>query len=144
MGPRFALLLAALADCLLPGICCIYCNPGVVKALKSLEQDYLPSHLDEKHRKVLMKMIEDAVKDFKDLPYHEETFMGAIGEGRAERQLLGPGMGVEGLGTGLFPPGMTGAGDSSQKFKNGAGWNADFSVPQLYWDLNLELHLGKA
>nr|XP_020013630.1 izumo sperm-egg fusion protein 1 [Castor canadensis] len=78
MGPRFALLLAALADCLLPGICCIYCNPGVVKALKSLEQDYLPSHLDEKHRKVLMKMIEDAVKDFKDLPYHEETFMGAI------------------------------------------------------------------
>ncbi|KAM4824953.1 izumo sperm-egg fusion protein 1 isoform 2-T5 [Thomomys bottae] len=85
MGPRFAVFLAALANCLLPARCCIICDRLVVTALKSLERDYLPGHLDTKHHKTFMKRVLDAVKDFKDLPLDETSFMGAIDEDTLEQ-----------------------------------------------------------
>ncbi|XP_048185867.1 izumo sperm-egg fusion protein 1 isoform X1 [Perognathus longimembris pacificus] len=85
MGLWFAVLLAALANCLLPARCCIICDRLVVTALKSLERDYLPGHLDTKHHKTFMKRVLDAVKDFKDLPLDETSFMGAIDEDTLEQ-----------------------------------------------------------
>ncbi|XP_042556285.1 izumo sperm-egg fusion protein 1 isoform X1 [Dipodomys spectabilis] len=85
MGPGFAVFLAALAHCLLPARCCIICDRLVVTALKSLERDYLPGHLDTKHHKTFMKRVLDAVKDFKDLPLDETSFMGAIDEDTLEQ-----------------------------------------------------------
>ncbi|KAI2592131.1 IZUMO1 isoform 3 [Pan troglodytes] len=55
MGPHFTLLCAALAGCLLPAEGCVICDPSVVLALKSLEKDYLPGHLDAKHHKAMME-----------------------------------------------------------------------------------------
>uniref|UniRef100_A0A8C5KP55 Izumo protein immunoglobulin domain-containing protein n=1 Tax=Jaculus jaculus TaxID=51337 RepID=A0A8C5KP55_JACJA len=76
----FALLLAALADCLRSVGCCIICDPAVVAALKSLEDNYLPDHLDAQHHANVMKRVKQAVKDFKDLPLKEDSFMGAVDE----------------------------------------------------------------
>lgn len=83
MGPRFTLLLAALADCLCLARPCIICDPFVVAALKTLEQSYLPGHLAPEHHQNVMKRVEQAVKDFKDLPLNKDTYVGAVGkEGR--------------------------------------------------------------
>ncbi|PNJ41288.1 IZUMO1 isoform 3 [Pongo abelii] len=54
MGPHFTFLCAALARCLLPAEGCVICDPSVVLALKALEKDYLPGHLDAKHHKAMM------------------------------------------------------------------------------------------
>ncbi|XP_012498484.1 PREDICTED: izumo sperm-egg fusion protein 1 [Propithecus coquereli] len=80
MRPSFALLLAALAGCLLPAGGCVMCSPLVKQALKSLKEDYLPGHLDVQHHKNVMERVEQAVNDFKDLPLKEDSFMGAIDE----------------------------------------------------------------
>ncbi|XP_063109121.1 izumo sperm-egg fusion protein 1 isoform X2 [Cavia porcellus] len=80
MGLRFALLLVALACCLLSAGCCIICDPSVVAALKSLRTDYLPGHLSSKHHADVMQRVEHAVKDFKNLQFSEESYMGAVDE----------------------------------------------------------------
>ncbi|XP_055469385.1 izumo sperm-egg fusion protein 1 [Psammomys obesus] len=85
MGPRFTLLLAALADCLCPARPCIICDPFVVAALKTLEQSYLPSHLAPEHHQNVMKRVEEAVKDFKDLPLDQDTYVGAVDEDTLEQ-----------------------------------------------------------
>ncbi|KAM7330860.1 hypothetical protein ACRRTK_010049 [Alexandromys fortis] len=78
MGPRFTLLLAALAYCLCPARPCIMCDPFVVAALKTLEQSYLPTHLAPEHHENVMKRVEQAVNDFKDLPLNQATYVGAV------------------------------------------------------------------
>lgn len=93
MGPRFPLLMAALGGCLLPVLGCLWCDKKVVEALKSFETDYLPDHLGAEHRKHLMEKLENALKDFQNLPLDEESFLGVVGEGQAEPGLLGPGKG---------------------------------------------------
>ncbi|XP_021101861.1 izumo sperm-egg fusion protein 1 isoform X2 [Heterocephalus glaber] len=80
MGLRFALLLVALACCLLPARCCIICDPSVVAALKSLETDYLPGHLSTKHHADVMQTVQQGVKDFQNLQFKEESYMGAVDE----------------------------------------------------------------
>ncbi|XP_038169432.1 izumo sperm-egg fusion protein 1 isoform X5 [Arvicola amphibius] len=85
MGPRFTLLLAALADCLCPARPCIMCDPFVVAALKTLEQSYLPSHLAPEHHENVMKRLEQAVNDFKDLPLNQATYVGAVDEDTLEQ-----------------------------------------------------------
>ncbi|XP_006982160.1 izumo sperm-egg fusion protein 1 isoform X1 [Peromyscus maniculatus bairdii] len=85
MGPRFTLLLAALADCLCPARPCIICDPFVVAALKTLEQSYLPGHLAPEHHENVMKRVEQAVKDFKDLPLNQDTYVGAVDEDTLEQ-----------------------------------------------------------
>lgn len=93
MGPRFPLLVAALASCLPPALGCVICDTKVVEALKSLEMDYLPGHLGTEHHKNVMKRVKQAVQDFKDLPLDEDSYMGVVGEGSAEPGVLGPGKG---------------------------------------------------
>lgn len=56
------------------------CDPFVVAALKTLEQSYLPSHLAPEHHENVMKRVEQAVKDFKDLPLNQATYVGAVGK----------------------------------------------------------------
>ncbi|XP_057616879.1 izumo sperm-egg fusion protein 1 [Chionomys nivalis] len=85
MGPRFTLLLAALADCLCPARPCIMCDPFVVAALKTLEQSYLPTHLAPEHHENVMKRVEQAVNDFKDLPLNQATYVGAVDEDTLEQ-----------------------------------------------------------
>lgn len=97
MGPHLTLLLAALADCLCPVRPCIICDPFVVAALRTLEQSYLPSHLAPEHHQDVMKRVEEAVKDFKDLPLSQDTFVGAVGkEDRSGCRPWGPGRGRAG------------------------------------------------
>ena len=75
MGPQVALLVAALAGCLLRARSCVICDPRVVAALDALEKEYLPTHLaPDRHRQV-MERIRETVRDFGDLPYLEDTFM---------------------------------------------------------------------
>lgn len=108
MGPQLALLMAALAGCLLPAGGCLICATRVTEALKFLELDYLPGHLALERRQGLMQRIKQAVVDFKELPIDEDSYMGVVGEGREERGnleswerrglwlgLLGAGPGVE-------------------------------------------------
>uniref|UniRef100_A0A8D2DIV3 Ig-like domain-containing protein n=1 Tax=Sciurus vulgaris TaxID=55149 RepID=A0A8D2DIV3_SCIVU len=78
MGPCFALSLSALACCLLPAGCCITCDPTVMAAIKSLETDYLPGHLDAKLHKKVMDLVHKALKEFKERPFNEGSYMGAI------------------------------------------------------------------
>ncbi|XP_051005643.1 izumo sperm-egg fusion protein 1 [Acomys russatus] len=85
MGPLFTLLLAALADCLCPARSCIICDPFVVAALKTLEQSYLPGHLAPEYHENLMKKVEQTVKDFKDLPLNQDTYVGAVDEDTLEQ-----------------------------------------------------------
>ncbi|KAM7058048.1 izumo sperm-egg fusion protein 1 [Molossus nigricans] len=85
MGPRFPLLVAALASCLPPALGCVICDTKVVEALKSLEMDYLPGHLETEHHKNLMKRVNQAVQDFKDLPLDEDSYMGVVDEPTLEK-----------------------------------------------------------
>ncbi|XP_047383170.1 izumo sperm-egg fusion protein 1-like [Sciurus carolinensis] len=78
MGPCFALSLSALACCLLPAGCCITCDPTVMAAIKSLETDYLPGHLDAKLHKKVMDLVHKTLKEFKEKPLNEGSYMGAI------------------------------------------------------------------
>ncbi|XP_012609903.2 izumo sperm-egg fusion protein 1 isoform X1 [Microcebus murinus] len=80
MRPSFALLLAALARCLLPAGGCVTCSPLIEQALKSLKEDYLPGHLDVQHHQNVMERVEKAINDFKDLPLDANSFMGAVDE----------------------------------------------------------------
>ncbi|XP_035141667.2 izumo sperm-egg fusion protein 1 isoform X3 [Callithrix jacchus] len=80
MGPHFTLLCAALAGCLLIAEGCVICDPSVVLALKSLEKDYLPGHLDASLHKTLMDKVEKAVADFQNLSLTEDAYMGVIDE----------------------------------------------------------------
>ena len=84
MGPQVALLVAALAGCLLPARSCVTCDRRVVAALDALEKEYLPTHLAPGRHRQVMERIRETVRDFRDLPYLEDTFMGVIGEGRVE------------------------------------------------------------
>lgn len=86
MGPQLPFLVAALASCLLPARACLMCATKVVEALDSLEKDYLPDHLPAESHGSFMKRVKDAVLDFKNLPIHEESYMGVLGEGREERR----------------------------------------------------------
>ncbi|XP_062944732.1 izumo sperm-egg fusion protein 1 [Cynocephalus volans] len=85
MELRFALLLAALAGCPLPAGGCLICDPAVVAALKSLEKDYLPGHLDAEHHKNMMERVEKTVKDFGKLPLKEDSYVGAVDEATLEK-----------------------------------------------------------
>ncbi|XP_060040068.1 izumo sperm-egg fusion protein 1 isoform X2 [Erinaceus europaeus] len=86
MGSRLPLLLgAALAGCLLPARGCVICDPKVEKALQSLETEYLPDHLEVKHHKDFMNRVKQAVKDFKELPIHEDSYMGVVDEPTLEK-----------------------------------------------------------
>uniref|UniRef100_A0A8D2DIW6 Izumo protein immunoglobulin domain-containing protein n=1 Tax=Sciurus vulgaris TaxID=55149 RepID=A0A8D2DIW6_SCIVU len=85
MGWCFALPLAALACCLLPAGCCVTCVPSVMAAVKSLEKDYLPGHLEAKQHEKVMDMVHNTLKDFQDQPFIQGSYVGIIGEGRAER-----------------------------------------------------------
>nr|XP_039322847.1 izumo sperm-egg fusion protein 1-like [Saimiri boliviensis boliviensis] len=80
MGPHFTLLFSALACCLLPAEGCVICDTSVVLALKSLEKDYLPGHLDASLHKTLMDKVEKAVADFQNLSFTEDAYMGVIDE----------------------------------------------------------------
>uniref|UniRef100_H0WN21 Izumo sperm-oocyte fusion 1 n=1 Tax=Otolemur garnettii TaxID=30611 RepID=H0WN21_OTOGA len=85
MRPNFALLLAALAGCLLSAGACVICSPSVQEALKSLERDYLPGHLDVRLRKSVMSKLVKSLTAFKDLPLNEASFMGVIDETTLEK-----------------------------------------------------------
>ncbi|ELW47161.1 Izumo sperm-egg fusion protein 1 [Tupaia chinensis] len=85
MGPSFVLRWVALLACLLPAGGCVICDPSVVAALKSLEKDYLPGHLDAKHHKDVMERVQHAVRDFNDLPINETSYMGAVDEATLEK-----------------------------------------------------------
>ncbi|XP_040313563.1 izumo sperm-egg fusion protein 1 isoform X15 [Herpailurus yagouaroundi] len=88
MGPQVALLVAALAGCLLPARSCVTCDPRVVAALDALEKEYLPTHLaPERHREVMEK-IRQTVRNFRDLPDLEDTFLGVIDEATMETSVL--------------------------------------------------------
>ncbi|XP_066230025.1 izumo sperm-egg fusion protein 1 [Saccopteryx leptura] len=83
--PRLPLLVAALASCLLPALGCVICDTEVKEALNSLETDYLPGHLVAEHHKNLMKRVTQAVQDFKELPFDEDSYMGAVDEATLEK-----------------------------------------------------------
>ena len=85
MGPQVALLVAALAGCLLPAGGCVICDQRVVAALDALEKEYLPTHMARERQGQVMETIRQTVRNFWDLPYLEDAFMGVIGEGRVER-----------------------------------------------------------
>ncbi|XP_024624027.1 izumo sperm-egg fusion protein 1 isoform X4 [Neophocaena asiaeorientalis asiaeorientalis] len=86
MGPwRLPLLVAALAGCLLPARGCVMCDPNVVEALKSLETDYLPGHLEAKHHKNVMERVKQEVEAFKDLPIDEDSYMGVVDEATLQK-----------------------------------------------------------
>uniref|UniRef100_A0A7N5P678 Izumo sperm-oocyte fusion 1 n=1 Tax=Ailuropoda melanoleuca TaxID=9646 RepID=A0A7N5P678_AILME len=85
MGPQLALLMAALAGCLLPAGGCLICATRVTEALKFLELDYLPGHLALERRQSLMQRIKQAVVDFKELPIDEDSYMGVVDEPTLEK-----------------------------------------------------------
>lgn len=93
MGPRFSLLVAALGSCLLPALGCLICDKRVVDALKKMETDYLPDHLDAQYHKDLIEKLSNGMREFENLQLEDESFLGVIGEGQAEPGLLGPGKG---------------------------------------------------
>ncbi|XP_076962016.1 izumo sperm-egg fusion protein 1-like [Callospermophilus lateralis] len=84
MGPCFVLLLAALACCLIPASCCVTCEPSVMEAVKSLEKDYLPGHLEAKDREKVMDMVYNTLKDFQDRPFIEGSYAGIIDKNSLE------------------------------------------------------------
>ncbi|XP_057349215.1 izumo sperm-egg fusion protein 1 isoform X5 [Manis pentadactyla] len=85
MRPRLPLLVAALAGCLLPAQGCIMCDPKALKALKSLENDYLPGHLEAKHHQNVMKRVQEALQNFEELPIDENSYVGVIDEPTLEK-----------------------------------------------------------
>ncbi|XP_058564132.1 izumo sperm-egg fusion protein 1-like isoform X1 [Neofelis nebulosa] len=88
MGPQVALLVAALASCLLPAGGCVICDQRVVAALDALEKEYLPTHLARERQGQVMETIRQTVRNFWDLPYLEEAFMGVIDEATMETSVL--------------------------------------------------------
>ncbi|XP_045296630.1 izumo sperm-egg fusion protein 1-like isoform X3 [Leopardus geoffroyi] len=88
MGPQVALLVAALAGCLLRARSCVICDPRVVAALDALEKEYLPTHLAPGRHRQVMERIRETVRNFRDLPYLEDTFMGVIDEATMETSVL--------------------------------------------------------
>ncbi|XP_004597241.2 izumo sperm-egg fusion protein 1 isoform X1 [Ochotona princeps] len=80
MGPCCALRWAALAGCLLAVRGCVTCDDRVKAALESLEKEYLPSHLEAQHHKNVMKRVHEALKQFEDQPFKEESYMGVLDE----------------------------------------------------------------
>uniref|UniRef100_A0A8C8Y561 Izumo sperm-egg fusion protein 1 n=1 Tax=Panthera leo TaxID=9689 RepID=A0A8C8Y561_PANLE len=80
MGPQVALLVAALAGCLLLARSCITCDERVVKQLDALEKEYLRTHLAPGRQREVMEKIRDTVDSFKDLPDIQSTFNGAVDE----------------------------------------------------------------
>ncbi|XP_039103629.1 izumo sperm-egg fusion protein 1-like [Hyaena hyaena] len=87
MDPQL-LLVGALAGCLLSARSCVICDRRVLAALDSLDKEYLPTHLaPERHREV-METIRQTVRNFRDLPYLEDTFMGVIDEATMETSVL--------------------------------------------------------
>ncbi|XP_058564130.1 izumo sperm-egg fusion protein 1-like [Neofelis nebulosa] len=80
MGPQVALLVAALAGCLLLARSCITCDERVVKQLDALEKEYLRTHLAPGRHREVMEKIRDTVDSFKDLPDIQSTFNGAVDE----------------------------------------------------------------
>ncbi|XP_006868457.1 PREDICTED: izumo sperm-egg fusion protein 1 [Chrysochloris asiatica] len=80
MAAQLPRLVVALAAYLFPVHGCIICEPSVVAGLKNLEHEYLPGHLPYEARESLMKRVENAVRDFKELPLDGETYIGAIDE----------------------------------------------------------------
>ncbi|XP_046539968.1 izumo sperm-egg fusion protein 1 isoform X2 [Equus quagga] len=80
MGPRLPLLVAALAGCLLSARGCVTCDSEVMEALNSLEKDYLPGHLAPEHHENVMKRVKEAVQNFKELPFDEDSYMGVVDE----------------------------------------------------------------
>ncbi|XP_076987357.1 izumo sperm-egg fusion protein 1 isoform X2 [Tamandua tetradactyla] len=138
MGPPLPLLVAALAGCLLPAWGCVICDQSVLTALKSLETDYLPSHLSASVRENVMKRIEDTLRDFKDLPLDEDSYMGAVGKGRTERSLLGPG---EGEVPGQDEPTLQKAAWSflkDLKRITDSGVKDELFVKEIFWMLHLQ------
>uniref|UniRef100_A0A673VGQ4 Immunoglobulin domain-containing protein n=1 Tax=Suricata suricatta TaxID=37032 RepID=A0A673VGQ4_SURSU len=89
MGPQVALLVGALAGCLLPARGCLMCDQRVVEALDSLDKEYLPTHMAPERHKEVMETIRHTVRNFWDLPYSEDTFMGVIDEATMETSVLG-------------------------------------------------------
>ncbi|XP_030153215.1 izumo sperm-egg fusion protein 1-like [Lynx canadensis] len=88
MGPQAALPVAALAGCLLRARSCVTCDPRVVAALDALEKEYLSTHLAPGRHRQVMERIRETVRDFRDLPYLEDTFMGVIDEATMETSVL--------------------------------------------------------
>ncbi|GAB5581813.1 izumo sperm-egg fusion protein 1-like isoform X1 [Prionailurus iriomotensis] len=78
MGPQVALLVAALAGCLLPAGGCVICDQRVVAALDALDKEYLPTHMARERQGQVMETIRQTVRNFWDLPYLEDAFMGVI------------------------------------------------------------------
>ncbi|XP_077603644.1 izumo sperm-egg fusion protein 1-like isoform X3 [Crocuta crocuta] len=89
MGPQVALLVGALAGCLLPARGCVICDQRVVAALDSLDKEYLPTHVAPGRHREVMETIRRTVRNFWDLPYLEDTFMGVIDEATMETSVLG-------------------------------------------------------
>ncbi|XP_042823957.1 izumo sperm-egg fusion protein 1-like isoform X2 [Panthera tigris] len=88
MGPQVALLVAALAGCLLPARSCVTCDRRVVAALDSFDKEYLPTHLaPERHREV-MRTIKSTVGNFTKLPNLQRSFIGVIDEATMETSVL--------------------------------------------------------
>uniref|UniRef100_A0A667IUB9 Izumo sperm-egg fusion protein 1-like n=1 Tax=Lynx canadensis TaxID=61383 RepID=A0A667IUB9_LYNCA len=88
MGPQVALLVAALAGCLLPARSCVTCDRRVVAALDSFDKEYLPTHLaPERHREV-MRTIGATVGNFTKLPNLQRSFIGVIDEATMETSVL--------------------------------------------------------
>ncbi|XP_029780206.1 izumo sperm-egg fusion protein 1-like [Suricata suricatta] len=82
------LLVAALAGCLRSARSCVICDRRVQAALDSLDKEYLPTHLaPERHREV-METITQTVRNFRDLPYLEDAFMGVIDDTTMETSVL--------------------------------------------------------
>uniref|UniRef100_A0A8C5ZC30 Ig-like domain-containing protein n=1 Tax=Marmota marmota marmota TaxID=9994 RepID=A0A8C5ZC30_MARMA len=84
MGLCFVLLLAALACCLIPASCCVTCEPSVMEAVKSLEKDYLPGHLEAKDHEKVMDMVYNILKGFQDRPFIEGSYAGIIDKNSLE------------------------------------------------------------
>ncbi|XP_023101450.2 izumo sperm-egg fusion protein 1-like isoform X1 [Felis catus] len=80
MGPQVALLVAALAGCLLPARSCIACDERVGKQLDALEKEYLRTHLAPGRHREVMEKIRETVDNFKDLPDIQSTLNGAVDE----------------------------------------------------------------
>ena len=128
MGPQVALLVVALAGCLLPARSCVTCDRRVVAALDSFDKEYLPTHLaPERHREV-MRTIGATVGNFTKLPNLQRSFIGVIGEGRVERGNPGS---WETRGLVLAVLGR-GEGDGREElkaettgFRHGEGWDAE-------------------
>uniref|UniRef100_A0A673VH43 Izumo protein immunoglobulin domain-containing protein n=1 Tax=Suricata suricatta TaxID=37032 RepID=A0A673VH43_SURSU len=65
------------------------CDQRVVEALDSLDKEYLPTHMAPERHKEVMETIRHTVRNFWDLPYSEDTFMGVIDEATMETSVLG-------------------------------------------------------